>query len=74
MPALVTGKTAPDFTLTTTDGKSVNLQELLRRGPVVLAFFKVSCPVWSRWRDRAWRSRTRCCTRTGASRELLGRA
>ena len=45
MPALVTGKTAPVFTLTTTDGKSVNLQELLRRGPVVLAFFKISCPV-----------------------------
>ena len=45
MPALVTGKTAPDFTLTSTDGKSVNLQELLRRGPMVLAFFKISCPV-----------------------------
>ena len=45
MPALITGKTAPDFTLTTMDGKSVNLQELLQRGPVVLAFFKVSCPV-----------------------------
>jgi peroxiredoxin len=45
MPALVTGRTAPDFTLTTTDGKSVNLQKLLRRGPVALAFFKISCPV-----------------------------
>ena len=45
MPALVTGKIAPDFTLTTTDGKSANLQELLQRGPVVLAFFKISCPV-----------------------------
>ncbi len=45
MAALVTGKLAPDFTLTTTEGKSVHLQELLRRGPVVLAFFKVSCPI-----------------------------
>jgi peroxiredoxin len=45
MPALIAGKIAPDFTLITTDGKSVNLQDLLQRGPVVLAFFKVSCPV-----------------------------
>jgi len=45
MPALVNGKTAPDFTLTTTDGKFVSLLELLRRGPVLLAFFKISCPV-----------------------------
>src|SRR5215469_4091484 len=45
MPALITGKIAPDFTLTTTDGKSVSLQELLQRGPVLLAFFKISCPV-----------------------------
>ena len=45
MPALVAGKVAPDFTVTTTDGKSVNLQELLQGGPVVLAFFKISCPV-----------------------------
>jgi len=45
MPALVTGKNAPGFSLTTTDGKNVDLQDLLRRGPVVLAFFKISCPV-----------------------------
>ncbi len=45
MAALVTGKLAPAFTLTTTEGKTVNLQDLLQRGPVVLAFFKVSCPV-----------------------------
>jgi peroxiredoxin len=45
MAALVTGKLAPDFALTTTDGRTVNLHELLRSGPVVLAFFKVSCPV-----------------------------
>lgn len=42
---MITGKVAPDFTLKTTEGNRVNLQELLKRGPVVLAFFKVSCPV-----------------------------
>ena len=45
MPALITGKIAPDFTLSTTDGKTVNLHDLLKQGPVVLAFFKISCPV-----------------------------
>jgi peroxiredoxin len=45
MPALVPGKIAPDFSLATTDGKTVNLQELLQGGPVILAFFKISCPV-----------------------------
>jgi len=45
MPALNSGVLAPDFTLTTTDGKTVQLQDFLQRGPVILAFFKVSCPV-----------------------------
>jgi peroxiredoxin len=45
MPALNAGVLAPDFALETTDGKTVNLQQLLKNGPVVLAFFKVSCPV-----------------------------
>src|SRR5271165_6968983 len=45
MPALVNGTLAPDFTLKTTDGAIVHLQELLQRGTLVLAFFKVSCPV-----------------------------
>ncbi len=45
MAALVTGKLAPDFTLSTTEGNTVNLQDLLQRGPVIVAFFKVSCPV-----------------------------
>jgi peroxiredoxin len=45
MAALIAGKLAPEFTLATTDGKTVDLADLLRRGPVVLAFFKVSCPV-----------------------------
>ncbi len=30
---------APDFTLPDTDGKQVALHDLLRRGPVMLAFF-----------------------------------
>jgi peroxiredoxin len=45
MAALVTGTLAPDFTLSTLDGKQVSLSHLRKRGPVVLAFFKVSCPV-----------------------------
>ncbi len=45
MAALEAGVVAPDFTLPTLDGKRVTLSHLLERGPVVLAFFKVSCPV-----------------------------
>jgi peroxiredoxin len=45
MSALIAGNTAPDFTLPTTEGRSVFLYELLEQGPVVLAFFKISCPV-----------------------------
>ncbi len=45
MHALDTGKIAPDFTLNTADSKQVSLRAMLDRGPVVLAFFKVSCPV-----------------------------
>ena len=44
MPALIAGKVAPDFELTTLDGKALRLSDTLARGPVVLAFFKVSCP------------------------------
>lgn len=44
MPALIAGKTAPSFELNTLDGKPFQLREALARGPVVLAFFKVSCP------------------------------
>ena len=39
MAALVTGTFAPDFALKTTDGAEVRLEELLRKGPVVLVFF-----------------------------------
>ena len=44
MPALGKGRTAPDFTLNTLDGKTFSLRDALAHGPVVLAFFKVSCP------------------------------
>jgi peroxiredoxin len=45
MAALTTGTKAPDFELKTTDGNPFLLRDELARGPVVLAFFKVSCPV-----------------------------
>ena len=44
MPALAAGKNAPDFELKTLGGKKFSLSEELARGPVVLVFFKVSCP------------------------------
>jgi peroxiredoxin len=44
MAALTIGTKAPDFELKTLDGRSFSLTEALARGPVVLAFFKVSCP------------------------------
>jgi peroxiredoxin len=45
MAALATGTSAPDFTLPTMDGQQFSLREALARGPVVAAFFKISCPV-----------------------------
>ena len=44
MPALSAGTKAPAFELKSLDGKSFSMAEALSRGPVVLAFFKVSCP------------------------------
>lgn len=44
MAALVNGTKAPEFELKTLDGKRFTLADELARGPVVLAFFKVSCP------------------------------
>jgi peroxiredoxin len=44
MTALATGTKAPHFSLRTLDGKQFSLSDELVRGPVVLAFFKVSCP------------------------------
>ncbi len=45
MQALSARTKAPDFALTTIDGKQVSLSQALKKGPVLLAFFKVSCPV-----------------------------
>ena len=45
MPALTAGTAAPDFKLPTMAGKQFSLQEALVHGPVVAAFFKISCPV-----------------------------
>lgn len=45
MAALTTGKKAPDFSLQGMDGSTFSLQDALARGPVLLAFFKISCPV-----------------------------
>ena len=39
------GHTAPSFSLKALDGKEYSLERLLERGPVVVAFFKISCPV-----------------------------
>jgi len=45
MAALTPGTQAPDFTLPSVDGKRFSLREALARGPVIAAFFKISCPV-----------------------------
>jgi len=44
MTALASGSKAPNVELKTLDGKPFLLEDELSRGPVVLAFFKVSCP------------------------------
>ena len=44
MAALGPGKMAPAISLKTLTGKTEMLQEALKKGPVVAAFFKVSCP------------------------------
>ncbi len=47
MSALQPGQAAPNFSLPylINEQERVSLQTLLRTGPVLLAFFKVSCPV-----------------------------
>lgn len=44
MTALASGARAPNVELKTLDGKPFSLQQELTHGPVILAFFKVSCP------------------------------
>jgi peroxiredoxin len=45
MTHVVAGNIAPGFSLKALDGKGYSLETLLQKGPVVAAFFKVSCPV-----------------------------
>ncbi len=45
MTALETGANAPDFTLPSVGGEQFSLHDALQRGPAVLAFFKITCPV-----------------------------
>lgn len=45
MTNIVVGGMAPGFSLRSLDGKEYSLGKLLQRGPVVAAFFKISCPV-----------------------------
>ena len=45
MAALTAGRQGPDFTLPAMDGKQFSLREALTHGPVLPAFFKISCPV-----------------------------
>jgi peroxiredoxin len=45
MTNIVAGNVAPDFFLKGLDGKEYSLGKLVKAGPVVTAFFKISCPV-----------------------------
>ena len=45
MTHIVAGSVAPAFSLKSLDGKEYSLNDLLQRGLVVAAFFKISCPV-----------------------------
>jgi peroxiredoxin len=45
MPALEAGVQAPEIELQYLDGNKFSLKEARKKGPVVAAFFKVSCPV-----------------------------
>jgi peroxiredoxin len=45
MPALESGVQAPEIELTALDGRRFSLSAARARGPAVVAFFKVSCPV-----------------------------
>lgn len=45
MTTVVAGKMAPGFALPDVQGREHALAEALKKGPVALAFYKVSCPV-----------------------------
>jgi peroxiredoxin len=44
MSALAPGKMAPPISLRTLTGETATLEKALKKGPVMVAFFKVSCP------------------------------
>jgi peroxiredoxin len=45
MTHIAAGNPAPNFSLKSLDNKEFSLASALKKGPVVLSFFKVSCPV-----------------------------
>jgi peroxiredoxin len=45
MTNIAAGQKAPGFSLKALDGKQYSLDQLLQKGPVFAAFFKISCPV-----------------------------
>lgn len=45
MTHIVAGNVAPQFSLKSVEGKEYSLANSIARGPVVAAFFKVSCPI-----------------------------
>lgn len=45
MTSVTTGQSGPQFSLADIKGREHSLAEALKKGPVVLAFFKISCPV-----------------------------
>ncbi len=45
MTHIVAGNIAPGFSLKALDNQEYSLASLIKRGPVVAAFFKISCPV-----------------------------
>jgi peroxiredoxin len=45
MTHIVAGNKAPGFSMQDSNGKDYSLSTLLDKGPVVAAFFKISCPV-----------------------------
>lgn len=45
MTHIVAGNPAPNFSRKSLDGHQFSLTDSLKKGPVVLGFFKISCPV-----------------------------
>ena len=45
MTKIAAGQHAPDFSVKGLDGREYRLSEMLKKGPVLAAFFKISCPV-----------------------------